>query len=299
MKWTSPSPADTNLRLLRPLLAETKADLLTFAKAQRLAFRTDASNASKDFLRNRLRHELLPLLAELQPGYAATILRTMTIARDEAEAVRTWAGHTTLTETPSPPFATLPVAVQRSILRPQLVVLGFPADFDLVEALRLEPGQPVMVAPGQTVTHTGNGHLSRNAPLTPAFVTGEKALSLGRTGSAVFGSLRLRWKVQAKTGAIFQPQTNTEHFDAEKVGPKITLRHWQRGDRFQPVGLPRSAKLQDLFVNLKVPVAERHQRLVAVASNGEIFWVQGLRMAENFRLIPTTRRRLVWTWAPA
>jgi tRNA(Ile)-lysidine synthase len=87
-----------------------------------------------------------------------------------------------------------------------------------------------------------------------------------------------------------------ESFDADKVGGKITLRHWRPGDRFQPIGLKSPVKLQDLFTNRKIPRARRRELMVAVAENERNFWVEGLRISENFKLTPQTRRRLVWRW---
>ncbi|MCU0783459.1 MAG: tRNA lysidine(34) synthetase TilS, partial [Verrucomicrobia bacterium] len=62
MKWHSPSPANSAIQLVRPLLNVSKADLKQFARKYRVRFREDASNTSLDFQRNRIRHELLPWL---------------------------------------------------------------------------------------------------------------------------------------------------------------------------------------------------------------------------------------------
>ena len=94
------------------------------------------------------------------------------------------------------------------------------------------------------------------------------------------------------------PGPGREFFDAGKVGATIALRHWQPGDRFQPIGMAKRVKLQDLFTNQKVPVAERRRRAVAAAANGEIFWVEGLRISERFKLDKKTVRRLNWHWQP-
>ena len=90
-----------------------------------------------------------------------------------------------------------------------------------------------------------------------------------------------------------------EYFDADKVGARICLRHWQPGDRFHLIGGAAATKLQDIFTNLKVPArrtppprAWRHRR-------GEIFWVEGLRIGEGFKLDKTTVRRLNWRWQRA
>jgi tRNA(Ile)-lysidine synthase len=81
------------------------------------------------------------------------------------------------------------------------------------------------------------------------------------------------------------------------------LRHWRAGDRFWPIGLGCPAKVQDLFTNQRVPREERRSRVIAEAAGGEVFWVEGLRIGERFKLTPRTRRvlELRWrrgSWAP-
>ena len=99
-----------------------------------------------------------------------------------------------------------------------------------------------------------------------------------------------------KSFARPQPLAGRETFDGDKVGSKILLRHWQPGDRFQPIGLKSPVKLQDLFVNAKIPVQQRRERVLATTADGIIFWVEGLRIGEKFKLTPATRRKLVWKW---
>jgi hypothetical protein len=60
--------------------------------------------------------------------------------------------------------------------------------------------------------------------------------------------------------------------------------------------MPRPVKLQDLFTNARIPTGERRQRVVAEAESGTIFWVQGLRIGERFKLDTGTQRRLKWCW---
>ncbi len=85
-------------------------------------------------------------------------------------------------------------------------------------------------------------------------------------------------------------------FDAEMVGNRITLRYWRPGDRFQPIGMSKAIKLQDFFVNQKVPRARRHELLLGVTAQGEVFWVEEMRISERFKLTERTNRRLLWHW---
>jgi tRNA(Ile)-lysidine synthase len=85
-----------------------------------------------------------------------------------------------------------------------------------------------------------------------------------------------------------------EFFDADKVGSLVVVRHWRPGDRFHPIGMACDVKLQDFFTNQKVPRARRHQLLVAETGDGEVFWVEGMRISERFKLTEGTIRRLQW-----
>jgi tRNA(Ile)-lysidine synthase len=110
----------------------------------------------------------------------------------------------------------------------------------------------------------------------------------------------LAFELRRLAGCARPPwREGVEFFDAGAIGARILLRHWQAGDRFQPIGLPEPVKLQDLFTNAKVPREERHWRVVAEAADGRIFWVEGLRIGEAFKVTPATRQRLRWAWRRA
>ena len=76
----------------------------------------------------------------------------------------------------------------------------------------------------------------------------------------------------------------------------ITLRHWLPGDRFQSIGQAGTAKLQDLFVNQKIPKTERRQLVTAEAADGRLFWVQQLRIADPFKVTESTTGLLLFSW---
>jgi tRNA(Ile)-lysidine synthase len=76
----------------------------------------------------------------------------------------------------------------------------------------------------------------------------------------------------------------------------VVLRHWRRGDRFQPIGMSDPVKLQDWFVNRKVPAARRRARVVAATAEGVLWWVEGGPVGERFKLTSASRRVLRWRW---
>jgi tRNA(Ile)-lysidine synthase len=314
----------TTLEIVRPLLGFSKAEILAFARGNKIRFRDDATNFSDDFLRNRIRNELLPLLKEkYQPGLAKTVLRLLDIVGAESEVVgeaaRQWsatfgwrrgdesqiknAGKTkNQMEIPyvvsDKDFEPLSVAVQRRVLQKQLIECGIVADFGLVEQLRGAVETFVSVSPDLSVKRDRAGKIFlRRRTAIEHFNADELELS-GRAGRATFGGKDFKWTIKKYGGARARsPRQATEFFDADQIGGEILLRHWRAGDRFQPIGLSSAVKLQDLFVNAKIPAAKRRGLVLATTAAGEIFWVEGLRIGERFKLTSQTHRQLVWEWS--
>ncbi|MCX6922394.1 MAG: tRNA lysidine(34) synthetase TilS [Verrucomicrobia bacterium] len=372
MKWRNSSPNDPDIELVRPLMDQPKAELLEFAAEHGIRYREDASNAVLDFQRNRVRHELLPLLRrKYQPALDKTISRVMEIVGADAEftaqAAQEW-----LRGVASPKaeerlpavipavksehvedslgrllfgkegvrkrllFVNLPVAVQRRCVQLQLVRQGVSPDYELVEQLRVKADQPVAISRAQATRRT-RAELADQTPLAdkscqmgregdvkgtggapaplcavrdrsgfvslrvsePAeFRSGSTVLALvGKTGGVEFGGVRIRWKIGSRKAlGLRKAGVQKEFFDADKVGSQVRLRHWQPGDRFQPIGMAVPVKLQDFFTNQKVPRDRRRQLIVATTAHGEVFWVEGMRISERFKLVNQTIRSLQWRW---
>ena len=352
MRWRNPSPVNKRIELVRPLLGQTRATLGKYAVENKVRFREDASNASLDIQRNRIRHELLPLLRKrYQPALETVIARVLEITQAEAEFI-TESARSYLSVLPVPKlgsdpsplpspirkgrgrsvsslfakkslgkgqtdklswagaaFGDLPVAVQRRSLQLQLLGSGILPDFDLIEQLRLQEGRRVCVSWDKLassdrtreplfVIRDSNG-LVRSEKAIPAPFPNDSALVylVGDSGKVHFEGIQVGWERKAgRVRELGQREATCEWFDADRVGDQILLRHWRPGDRFQPIGMPRSVKLQDFLTNQKIPRERRHRLLLAVTAQGEVFWVEGMRISERFKLTKSTNRRLQWRW---
>jgi tRNA(Ile)-lysidine synthase len=349
MKWSNPSPNNRRVTLVRPLLECTKQRLREYAAETRVRFREDASNRSLDFQRNRIRHELLPLLKRhYQRSLTDCLLRAMDILGAESQFItatadswlrgmnslagredgpsdgrkRAHQGHVfaqSAAKASPVDFASLPIAIQRRCIQLQLTRLGVQPDFELIEHLRNRPKFPIAISRDRTDTSEIGEQRARSQKTTTedsirlvskngriavvrqakagGFQTGSTGLDLRKKGQLQFDGVRLAWQVREMAGLKLPTRTDgREAFDADKVGPEVIVRHWRAGDRFQPIGMRRSAKLQDLFVNQKVPREQRRHLLVATTANGELFWTEGFRISERFKLTKGTIRRLQWRW---
>jgi tRNA(Ile)-lysidine synthase len=360
MKWRAPSPANSKVALIRPLLDVSKADLRSYATEWRIPFREDASNACLDIQRNRIRHELLPLLRKhYQPALGKTVLRTMDILGAEAEFLsalgetlecgvrsaecgvksrgRLRSAASGVERSAEPILGTgfghaqgrleslcysrqeclryglsadgqaldqLPVALQRRVLQGQLRRMGVEADYDLIEELRAAADKPVTTVrrlgqrSSSAVSRDVRGHVQWHEPPLLEFKSDSLELDLKRkTGQTRFGDRLVEWRIAPAGAPVrFVQVSGQELFDADKVGSEIVLRHWQPGDRFHPIGLAKPAKIQDLLTNQKIPAAVRRRLVVACTAAGEVFWVEGLRISEGFKLTSETRKTLRWRW---
>ena len=296
MEWSAPSPAGGGLVLLRPLLGETKAALVEFARARKIKFREDASNRSLDIPRNRVRQKLLPLLRrDFAPALSRTVLRSMELVHDEGDFV-TREALAWLKQKRRGPFDALHVALQRRVIQTGLLAHDLVPQFEHVEQLRQHANEWVTLHAGFICRRRASGKIeARPAPFT-SFCSSEAHVALGtRAGRTACETAVLRWSFTPGS-ALPPPRSRTEFFDADAVGVNIALRHWRKGDRFQPIGLKQSVKLQDFFTNRKVPRARRHELLLGATESGEIFWVEGMRIGEPFKITPATRRILEWNW---
>ena len=316
MKWRTRSPSDAGIELVRPLLDQPKEVLAGYAAEGGVQYREDASNEVLDFQRNRIRHELLPLLRrKYQPALDKTVLRVMEIVGADAEfaaqAAREWlrgggsaecgVRSAECEERKGPAFDELPLAVQRRCVQLQLVSQSIVPEFELVEQLRVKTGRAVAIGGAPVVRYAvrdGSGKVHLQAAGLEAFNTSSTAVDLaGRAGEVEFGGASIRWRIDSKQAVRpVGAGVGCECFDADKIGGRVRLRHWQPGDHFQPIGMGRPVKLQDFFTNLKVPRDRRRRLIVAATGSGEVFWVEGLRISERFKLTNRTKRRLQWRW---
>jgi tRNA(Ile)-lysidine synthase len=296
MEWSAVSSASRSLKLLRPLLNETKVALLDFARTRKIKFREDATNYSPDILRNRMRQKLLPRLRrDFAPALDRAVLRSMELVRDEGDFV-TFEAAAWLRRKRRAAFGALHVALQRRVIQLSLIGHGVVPQFDHVEYLRTHVNKWLTVHASFVGRRRADGEIEMRPVLAARFHSGEARVALGtRAGQTACESAVLMWNF-LRGHALPPPSAHTEFFDADTVGRSLVLRHWREGDRFQPIGMKRAVKLQDFFTNQKIPRARRHELLLGVTQHGEIFWVEGARIGERFKITPATRRILKWSW---
>lgn len=300
MSAKDPSSMDGGIALIRPLLEFGGKEIRDFAERNQIAFREDASNRAREHERNRARHEALPLLEKIfERSVERGALQSMRIIRDETafveSAARDW-----LKAKRRRRFEGLHPALQREVLRLQLLQNRIEPRFDWIESLRKKCDAWISIHPSAEISRDEDGAIRTRKTRRDQFKKRSAMFRVaGASGAVEFGGVSIHWRRQGKASSSLAKENphNREVFDADQVGDTVTLRHWQPGDRFRPIGMDVDLKLQDWFTNQKIPRARRRELVLAVSEGGRIFWIESCRIGDDFKLTGATKRRLVWEWS--
>lgn len=279
MNWSAPSSAAARSKLIRPLLGTSRRQILDYAERLGLTWREDASNQDPSIPRNRIRHELIPLLASHYcPALGEVLPRTMEILRSEASLLDALAS-----EGDSPSKGALDLsgsareALERLVRRKQLLQRGESATY-------------------RDITRTESGANHHGSESSLRFRRGTWPAQLVQDhGVVLLKDASIHWRKLPNPQPFHLQPTGTEQLDAEQVGMTVILRRWRAGDRFQPLGMKVPAKLQDLFVNRKIPALERRERWLATTATGDIFWVEGFPPGDRYKVTQQTTVTLQWS----
>jgi tRNA(Ile)-lysidine synthase len=320
----------SNIQLVRPLLAVTRAEIESYCRTHNLAPRFDRSNLDTTYFRNRLRHHLLPLLETYNPNIRALLRRTAAVAaadyelvahaRDEAwkRLLRTESASAISFDLAG--WRALPLALRRATLREAAYRLrpGLrDVDFVHVEqavtvASRSPTGAQATLPQGLRVTveyqtlRLGGAEDTSPAPDWP-LLWSDAPLPIAMPGHTALpgGPWRLEaspWD-EGSDAALTNRDRWTAYLDADRLGSNPALRPRRPGDRFQPLGMGgHNVRVADFMVNVKIPRRWRsHVPLLVHERPGspgesEIAWLVGWRIDERVKITAGTRRvvRLRW-----
>lgn len=319
MSAVAPVPGHPDLTLLRPLLEASREEIMAYCRQRQLAPLIDPSNEDPAFRRNRVRHELLPLLERYNPQIRQRLCRTATLlAADEkllAElAAEAWTeiyrrGGEGWLALDRAGWRRLPLSLQRRTLRlaaarlrPQLSDMGFEtieqarltaqegevgAMATLPAGLRLCVGYDLLeikqegAAPPVTLPQLPGGR-----PL-PLSIPGELRLAHGWRLSA-------RWLEEAAwERALHNPDPWQAYLDLSDIDmSRLQARPRLPGERFQPLGMAgRSVRVKEFMIDRKIPAALRDQWPI-IAGPDHLLWIAGHHIDERVKATPTSRRIL-------
>lgn len=287
--------AAKNGYLIRPLLCLRKDDIYDYVTAQQLTWREDSSNETTVYQRNKIRHEVIPVLKQLNPNLEHTVQQTAAkisaaeilvneyIQKTRAQALRPENGITYLDIAVLPETAALPL-----ILFELLQPYGFTFEVTqtIISAFSAESGKIF-----ESATHTlvkDRGQLVITAKNLQAF--GSYEILAGQT-ECLLPDWRVTLALLPLATYKITANKKIAALDAGLLQFPLKIRTWKEGDWFVPLGMNGKKKISDFLIDEKVPVNLKATVKVMTSANS-IVWVMGYRLDNRFKITDKTEEVL-------
>ncbi|MGB9382548.1 tRNA lysidine(34) synthetase TilS [Candidatus Binatus sp.] len=283
-------------RLIRPMLAVSRAEIREYLDARAIPFVEDSSNASRDILRNRIRADLLPMLErEYAPGFSGRLveladeMRSLdelvgAIAARELDAMRIGGDALDVSG-----FGAVNRAVRAVVLR--LFLAERMGSLRKISRAHVESVLHLMLdgGPSDSIDLPGGWRAAREYNLLRLLdARARKAISADFSVPIALDGITIveaaGFKFEASTipaaDATMPDTLSVAMFDAAKIADAgLVARSFRKGDRIHPVGMHGTRKVHDVFVDRKLPRASR-ERFPVVTLGDAIAWLPGLARAD-------------------
>ena len=266
---------------LRPLLELDREAIAAFAAEKQLSYVTDETNADPAYLRNFLRHKVLPLLESRAEGhFSKGLAAAMESLREEDEALTAWADQITATDAHT--LSALPNAVLKRVLDR---LYGKPLDrlhfYEIAALIRLNPPSGQVQITGSRFFRLEYGNCvfvtaAEDDPIIPV------TPNVPAAWQDVTFSIRLE---------EFYSSFTLFDLDCDKIKGNLVFRRKRPGDMFRPAGKSGTARLQKRLKNDRVPRSRRDSRWVLCNEQGTVIWAEHYGAAEGFACNPATKRK--------
>lgn len=277
--------------IVRPLLPFGRDEIEAYAREQGLSHVEDTTNASLDYRRNQVRHQVLPLLRQLQPSADRAMQQTIQHLQSVEQLYQALL---------QPLRKRLLIPREDGSILVRLSVsgsLGIPAENLpqlLFELLRPFGFNMADISDMLSSSHSGRRFLSA----THEAVLDRDSLILVSRGmteeSSAVPDFSMRFSPH--NPVEFNPRSlpqDTAVFDADTVVLPLRLRHWREGDRFQPLGMVHGTQLvSDYFSDHKFSLIDKQCQLLLVDATDAVIWIVGRRTDHPHRVTPHTQRLL-------
>jgi tRNA(Ile)-lysidine synthase len=284
-----------NNRIIRPILFATRNDITRYCKRHRIIYREDLSNADTKYLRNKIRHNVIPVLKEMNPSIEATLNDTAERFTGIYEIVSDYISdlRRRITEEKSN-FLTLNLNLLRPYLHNKTILFELFRPFGISN---VQLNDLIKVIEGKTggQIFTGTHRVLKNRK--EIIVTDEEDVKY--TAYEIRNiqefdrvpCIRAAYYVDNTGSFEITSDPNTACLDADKISFPVIIRRWKTGDYFYPLGMRNKKKLSDYFINSKYSIIDKENILI-MESAGKIVWIIGDRIDNRFRITSSTKKIL-------
>jgi tRNA(Ile)-lysidine synthase len=270
--------------LIRPLLAFNKNEILSYAKKQKLNWREDLSNSSTKYLRNAIRHKVIPTFTGLATDAVANSLSSMQYLRDAFEAIESQLDKIKATWKQDGESLTIPLSSIEEF-NPQsfwLHHLFEPYGFNFKEVKKLLETHSGKKCTSKKYVLTRQRNELVLAPISTIMKASEDYYLVPEEG--ILNPIKL----EISSNVVTHPLTaNHAVLNKEKLDFPLILRRWKKGDAFYPTGMIGKKKVAKFFKDEKMSTLDKEKQWL-LCSGDDIVWVVGKRINRKFEAAANT-----------
>lgn len=281
-------------KIVHPMMFAYRRNIEDFASDEAIGFREDSSNRSTKYVRNKLRHDLMPILAEINPDFRKTITSTIERIR-EAELLLDHYLETICERVEKHEdgitFIDISELLKLSPCEAYLYELLQPYDFSRNVTAEITAGLTEMSGK-QYFSPTHRLIKDRDAllitPLGPAGAQPADEVLIEEGTTDLRTPLQLKFSlISNHSGLKINKSGSIAMLDAGKISWPLRLRKWKEGDSFVPYGMNHNKKLSDFFIDNKFSIVEKENAWLLISGN-EIIWLIGHRIGNAYRITDNT-----------
>lgn len=284
--------------IIRPLLFATRAEITAFASEKKIIFREDSSNAQVKYTRNRIRHMIIPEMEKVNPGVLNAITDTMSHLSSASEIVDACIERLreAIFRSPSENLSEADIndLVALKPLGPQIYELFRKFGIsprqteEVISLLGSQTGKYLYTSTHRLLCDRGRIIITPRSEEEPSDYSFSSIDEMRMSG--LFTELR----ITDHSGDPLPVSPLTACLNLDRVSFPVSVRHWEPGDRFMPLGMKQMKKISDFLIDLKIPVTIKEKVLVML-SDDEVMWVMGYRIDDRFRVTGHSGKILVLT----
>lgn len=283
-------------RVVRPMLGVERGEVMEYVRVRGLEYRVDETNGDTVYKRNKIRHEVLPRLGELNPAFLSTMRDNMAHLRWAAEIVEgyaEWARGVCVSEREG----VVCVDMKRARECRGMGLLMY----EWLRGYGFTPRQIVQMSEGggersgrRFVSETCTAVINRNVleiyENKEGVDEGEYVVDV--ESGEVRVPVHLRWEVVTpQQMSVVRGDASVAYFDFDKITGRLALRRWRSGDRMVPYGMRGRKRVSDVLTERGLSV-ERKRRVWILDMDGEVLWVVGVRADDRYKVTGETVRVL-------
>ncbi|MDT8308228.1 MAG: tRNA lysidine(34) synthetase TilS [Bacteroidales bacterium] len=282
--------------IVRPLLFAFRDEIIAFAAKESLPFVNDSSNDNIEYRRNKIRHQILPLLEEINPGFKEVMARNMHHLRD-TEVIYQERITNNLKDIIKQKDNQWRIDIEKLSklypVRSYLFELLHPFGFNMSGIEDIE--RQLTGVPGKIFLSPTHRLIKDRSELIITLLPHKQTETewqyyIHEEERNIHEPLPLHIEYTEINKGFTVPTDNTiACLNANKLSFPLMIRRWQEGDYFFPLGMKKKKKLSDLFTDVKLSIVDKENIWLLVNGNGDILWVIGIRINEKYKItIKTT-----------